>query len=72
MEEPHRSEFVQEVIHSNVPVVLGEAKPEPVPVNIYWRGGGEKVVLARAGDDNWRGRQPMEYEYVLLICSDES
>ncbi|EIN12854.1 hypothetical protein PUNSTDRAFT_141436 [Punctularia strigosozonata HHB-11173 SS5] len=34
---------------------------EPVPVKIVWRGGAERsVVLARAGDDNWKGRQPLE------------
>ncbi|PPQ71043.1 hypothetical protein CVT24_011924 [Panaeolus cyanescens] len=35
---------------------------EPVPVTIYWRGGGRDVVLARAGDDDWKGRQPMDRE----------
>ena len=62
LEEPLRSEFIQETVYSTIPLALGDAKPEPVSVKIYWRGGGNTVVLARAGDDNWRGRQPMEYE----------
>jgi hypothetical protein len=38
---------------------------EPVPVKIVWHGGAERsVVLARAGDDNWKGRQPLEREQV--------
>lgn len=39
---------------------------EPVNVKITWNGGGKSVVLARAGDDNWKGRQQMEPECVLL------
>jgi len=31
----------------------------PVLVKIVWKGGGSHVVLARAGDDEWKGRQPM-------------
>jgi len=37
-------------------------KREDVPMKIYWRGGGKNVTLIRAGDDNWKGRQPMEKE----------
>jgi hypothetical protein len=33
-----------------------------VPVKIIWKGGGTQVVLARASDDEWKGRQPMEKE----------
>ncbi|KZT28404.1 carbohydrate-binding module family 48 protein [Neolentinus lepideus HHB14362 ss-1] len=33
---------------------------DPVPFRITWRGGGTDVVLIRAGDDNWLGRQPMD------------
>lgn len=33
---------------------------EPTPVQITWRGGGKVVVLARAGDEDWNGRQPMD------------
>ncbi|KAG6327747.1 hypothetical protein ID866_11342 [Astraeus odoratus] len=36
-----------------------EAK-EFVTVKITWHGGGKSVILTRAGDDNWKGRQPME------------
>ncbi|KAL0947903.1 hypothetical protein HGRIS_010538 [Hohenbuehelia grisea] len=39
-----------------------EAGGEPVPVEITWRGGGQTVVMARAGDDEWQGRQPMEQD----------
>ncbi|CAA7262886.1 unnamed protein product [Cyclocybe aegerita] len=35
---------------------------DPVPVKIVWKGGGRDVVLARAGDNEWKGRQPMERE----------
>lgn len=76
LEEPLRSDFVPEVVHSTIPLALvkaeGDVKPEPVPIKIYWRGGGNYVVLARAGDDNWQGRQPMEYEYVSSIYSHET
>ncbi|KAF9465286.1 5'-AMP-activated protein kinase beta subunit, interation domain-containing protein [Collybia nuda] len=34
--------------------------PELVPVRITWRGGGKTVMLARAGDDDWQGRQLMQ------------
>jgi hypothetical protein len=27
-----------------------------------WRGGGEDMILIRAGNDSWKGRQPMESE----------
>lgn len=36
-------------------------------MKISWRGGGSSVVLARAGDDDWKGRQTMEREYVPHI-----
>lgn len=42
-----------------------EAK-ESMNVKITWHGGGKSVVLARAGDDNWKGRQPMESECVYI------
>jgi len=63
----HRPEFVPEIVHSTLPLALVKAEedldhPEPVSVRIIWRGGGSSVVLARAGDDNWQGRQPMEFE----------
>lgn len=43
----------------------GEDKKEPVLTKIVWQGGGRNVVLARAGDNDWKGRQQMEPEYVL-------
>jgi hypothetical protein len=46
---------------------LPDDPKEPVPVKITWNGGGKSVILARAGDDNWKGRQPMSRECVLLI-----
>ena len=33
-----------------------------VPVKVVWKGGGTQVVLARAGDEEWKGRQAMEKE----------
>ncbi|EJC98143.1 uncharacterized protein FOMMEDRAFT_24144 [Fomitiporia mediterranea MF3/22] len=35
---------------------------QPAQVCIVWRGGGKSVFLMRAGDNNWKGRQPMEYD----------
>ncbi|PAV17219.1 carbohydrate-binding module family 48 [Pyrrhoderma noxium] len=35
---------------------------QPVQVCIIWRGGGKSVILIRAGDNNWKGRQQMEYD----------
>ncbi|KAI0345893.1 hypothetical protein BDW22DRAFT_1426524 [Trametopsis cervina] len=61
-----RGEFQQEVVHSTIPLALMKAedvpRPEHVTVTIKWKGGGKQVILARAGDDYWKGRQPMEYE----------
>jgi replication-associated recombination protein RarA len=37
---------------------------EPTMVKVSWHGGGKTAFLARALDDNWKGRQPMEREYV--------
>ncbi|KAF6748483.1 5'-AMP-activated protein kinase beta subunit, interation domain-containing protein [Ephemerocybe angulata] len=73
---PGSPAFVQEVVRSSIPValqpkprILGEdgrsillPKPDPVPVRIVWRGGGHNVLLARAGDDEWKGRRQMERE----------
>lgn len=33
-----------------------------VPFKMVWTGGGSQVVLARAGDNDWKGRQLMEKE----------
>ena len=40
-----------------------------VPVKIVWKGGGTQVLLARASDDEWKGRQPMEKELANLLLS---
>ena len=66
-EEPPRTEFVPEIIHSTLPLALVKAEeelsnPEPVQVKIVYRGTGQSVILTRAGDDNWQGRQPMQFE----------
>lgn len=66
-EEPPRTEFVPEIIHSALPLALVKAEeelsnPEPVQVKIVYRGTGQSVILTRAGDDNWQGRQPMQFE----------
>lgn len=62
-----KHEFVPEVVHSTIPLALVKAegdvpKPEHVTITIKWKGGGKSVILARAGDDYWKGRQPMDYE----------
>lgn len=91
--QPDQQEFVQETVHSTIPLALLKAEEEfaanitngaeengqpipnrptppfdepkePVNVKITWNGGGKSVLLARAGDDNWKGRQPMESEWV--------
>lgn len=69
----------KEVVKSSIPTLLKakEKAPEefkapveeeqvlePVPVKIMWKGGGTEVILARAGDDDWKGRQPMQKECV--------
>ena len=70
--------FKQEVVRSSIPTVLGKQEEEeqetayvpakedlsadPVPVKISWIGGGKEVILARAGDDDWKGRSPMNKE----------
>jgi hypothetical protein len=93
--ESDPQEFVEETVHSTIPLALHRAEEEfaatttddidengqPIPnrptpsfdepkesmnVKITWHGGGKSVVLARAGDDNWKGRQPMESEYVYV------
>lgn len=66
-EELPRTEFVPEIIHSTLPLALVKAEgelsnPEPVQVKIVYRGTGQSVILTRAGDDNWQGRQPMQFE----------
>lgn len=75
LQEEKQSPFLQEIVHSTIPIALHKPldhsidddgkrrhKKEEVPMKIYWRGGGKNVILIRAGDDNWKGRQPMEKE----------
>ncbi|KAF8644655.1 hypothetical protein AX16_008315 [Volvariella volvacea WC 439] len=69
-----RSSFVQETVYSSIPIALPQAVENPddpnassnilslVPVKIVWRGGGSSVILIRAGDDDWKGRKPMDRE----------
>lgn len=77
-QEEQQSPFQQEVVHSTIPIALHKPldhsmeddvkrrhKKEEVPMKVYWRGGGKNVILIRAGDDNWKGRQPMEKEQVV-------
>lgn len=73
--QPERPAFVQEIVHSTIPQALikpdDDPATDPVPVVVRWRGTARSVVLARAGDDNWKGRQPMVFECVLspvYIC----
>lgn len=73
--EEKESSFKPEVVRSTIPIALqkqldqstdddGKRRPkrEEIPMKIYWRGGGKNVILIRAGDDNWKGRQSMEKE----------
>ncbi|KIY45004.1 hypothetical protein FISHEDRAFT_77032 [Fistulina hepatica ATCC 64428] len=72
---PDKPAFVQQTVHSTIPLGL----PEPLApdtsktsistsetdfhnVLIVWHGGGHVVCLARAGDDNWQGRTVMEQD----------
>ncbi|RPD62258.1 hypothetical protein L226DRAFT_337741 [Lentinus tigrinus ALCF2SS1-7] len=64
---PLKGEFIPEVVHSTIPLALHKAeedghKLEPVQFKIVYRGEANKVVLMRAGHDNWQGRQPMEFD----------
>ncbi|KAI0289209.1 hypothetical protein BC826DRAFT_634174 [Russula brevipes] len=68
--------FFPETIHSTIPPGFTQEDipqaptrarlspidepPHPVDVKISWHGGGKAVLLARAGDANWKGRQVME------------
>ncbi|KAG5634597.1 hypothetical protein H0H81_001439 [Sphagnurus paluster] len=64
--------FVPETVISTIPIALTKATlsplavpdrpPELVPVKITWTGGGRSVFLARAGDDDWKGRLAMTPE----------
>ncbi|KAG6810153.1 hypothetical protein H0H92_013066 [Tricholoma furcatifolium] len=58
--------FVPETVTSTLPVGLVQAvkdkREELVPIKIEWRGGGKSIFLARAGDDDWKGRLAMTQE----------
>ncbi|TCD60197.1 hypothetical protein EIP91_010593 [Steccherinum ochraceum] len=75
-EHPPNLEFVKEIIHSALPLAIPKAeeddkRQEPVAISIKWKGGGRSVQLARAGDDNWKGRQPLEYDLATNTwCAD--
>ncbi|KAF8349502.1 5'-AMP-activated protein kinase beta subunit, interation domain-containing protein [Amanita rubescens] len=75
--------FIPEVVHSSIPIGLlkGPTTDDPAspkaslddnelqPIKITWRGGGKSVVLARAGDNGWKGRQLMERESSTVYSS---
>lgn len=46
-----------------------EEQKQPVQVHIVWKAGGKIVELIRAGDNKWKGRQPMDFEYVYSSLS---
>ncbi|KAI0032576.1 5'-AMP-activated protein kinase beta subunit, interation domain-containing protein [Vararia minispora EC-137] len=55
--------FVEETVRSTIPLGVRPdvvVKKQAVSTTIYWYGGGKSVVLARAGDANWKGRQAMD------------
>jgi hypothetical protein len=70
--------FIPETVLSTLPIGFNKPDPtddiaditaiedvlplQLVPGRITWRGGGKTVFLARAGDDDWKGRQLMERE----------
>jgi hypothetical protein len=74
--------FTPETISSTIPLGLTQSdvpqpptrarlspidEPQPpVDVTISWHGGGKSVLLARAGDANWKGRQMMTRRCVLF------
>jgi hypothetical protein len=55
----------EEIVHQEYPQ-KEDLSADFVPVKIVWKGGGTQVVLARAGDDEWKGRQVMEKELAIL------
>lgn len=65
LEELDTQLYLEEEGETTAPVRPEDpALTEPVVVKVTWQGGGKNVVLARAGDDDWSGRQPMEREFV--------
>jgi hypothetical protein len=56
---------VAEFDMGNITTIDEVPTPDLVQCRIIWRGGGKIVFLARAGDEDWKGRQLMERESVL-------
>lgn len=56
--------FEEETVRSTLPIGLlpdhRPARQVTVPTTIEWHGGGRVVLLTRAGDQNWKGRRPMD------------
>jgi hypothetical protein len=62
------------VVTSSIPIALPQlddadghpkrkhVRPDPVVYKVKWKGKADSVVLARAGHEHWKGRQPMEKE----------
>lgn len=59
--DPKDSDYPQVVVRSSIPQPTRKESLEvkPVMVKITWNGGGKNVLLARAGDDDWKGRSQM-------------
>lgn len=49
------------------PIKIESPSVKPINVKICWNGGGNVVMLARAGDDDWKGRKLMSREYVSIL-----
>lgn len=61
---PSRNQSLDKLLLSGLPppVKLEKSTAKPVNVKISWNGGGNRVFLARAGDDDWKGRKLMHRE----------
>lgn len=51
------------------PIKFHKSDEKPVAVTISWKFGGKRVVLARAGDDEWNGRRTLKQECVLHLLA---
>ncbi|THU98595.1 hypothetical protein K435DRAFT_526411 [Dendrothele bispora CBS 962.96] len=71
-EEPSENGGVAEDPSSVKPLqdVVGRDSTEEIMVKISWHGGGNVVYLARAGDDDWKGRRKMERDSYIRIYRD--
>lgn len=47
------------------PIRLEDRQVVPIDTTITWTGGGDRVMIARAGDDDWKHRQIMRRPCVL-------